>query len=163
MGGVSFVTDDARTTPWRLLGILFQNPWLIARLLAHVAFLLLTGKIPVEFVRALFAGQAHTVGFGIHNFMDAAQVADAPHNPTIQSRLDSCVFKGAVKNRQSGEWEAVPMCAMNQQRWSDVYEETAARPRPGRATAARRRPGGLSVQASENAASISIIVPCWRG
>ena len=55
--------------------------------------------------------------------MDAAQVADAPHNPTIQSLLDSCVFKGAVKNRQSGEWEAIPMCAMNQQRWSDVYEE----------------------------------------
>ena len=123
VGGVSFVSDDARTTPFRLLGILFQNPLLIARLLAHVVFLLLKGKIPAEFIGALAAGQAHTVGFGIHNFMDAAQVADAPNNPTIQSRLDSCVFKGAVKNRQSGEWEAIPMCAMNQQRWSDVYEE----------------------------------------
>ena len=123
MGGVSFVSDDARTTPFRLLGILCQNPWLIARLLAHVCFLLLTGKIPAEFVGALLAGRAHTVGFGIHNFMDAAQVAAAPNNPTIQSRLDSCVFKGAVKNRQSGEWEAVPMCAMNQQRWSEVYDE----------------------------------------
>ena len=123
VGGVSFVTDDARTTPFRLLGILSQNPWLITRLLAHIAFLLLTGKIPAEFIAALAAGQAHTVGFGIHNFMDAAQVADAPNNPTVQARLDSCVFKGAVKNRQSGEWEAIPMCAMNQQRWSDVYDE----------------------------------------
>lgn len=123
VGGVSFVSDDARTTPFRLLGILFQNPWLIGRLLAHLGWLLVTQKIPAEFVGALFAGKAHTVGFGIHNFMDATQVAAAPGDPTIQSRLDSCVFKGAVKNRQSGEWEAVPMCAMNQQRWSDVYEE----------------------------------------
>ena len=30
VGGVSFVSDDARTTPFRLLGILFQNPLLIA-------------------------------------------------------------------------------------------------------------------------------------
>ena len=117
------MSDDARTTPFRLLGILFQNPLLITRLLAHISWLLLTGKIPAEFISALAVGQAHTVGFGIHNFMDAAQVADAPNNPTIQSRLDSCVFKGAVKNRQNGEWEAIPMCAMNQQRWSDVYEE----------------------------------------
>ena len=123
VGGVSFVSDDARTTPWRLLGILFQHPRLIARLAAHLARLALTGKIPAEFIGALAAGQAHTVGFGIHNFMDAAQVADAPNDPTIQARLDSCVFKGAVRNRQSGEWEAIPMCAMNQQRWSDVYEE----------------------------------------
>ena len=32
-------------------------------------------------------------------------------------------FKGAVKNRGTGEWEAVPMCAMNQHRWSDLYGE----------------------------------------
>ena len=123
VGGVSFVSDDARTTPFRLLGILCRHPLLIARLAAHLARLLLTGKIPAEFLGALAVGKAHTVGFGIHNFMDAAQVADAPNNPTIQARLDSCVFKGAVKNRRSGEWEAIPMCAMNQQRWSDVYEE----------------------------------------
>ena len=123
VGGVSFVTDDARTTPFRLLGILCQNPWLIVRLLAHVGSLVLRGKIPAEFIGALLAGQAHTVGFGIHNFMDAAQVADAPNNPTTQARLDSCVFKGAVKNRASGEWEAIPMCAMNQHHWSEVYDE----------------------------------------
>ena len=128
VGGVSFVTDDARTTPFRLAGVLCQNPGLISRMLVHVGFLVATGKIPFEFVGALLAGQAHTVGFGIHNFMDAAQVADAPNNPTTQSRLDSCVFKGAVKNGASGEWEAVPMCAMNQQRWSDVYDERLADP-----------------------------------
>ncbi len=123
VGGVSFVSDDARTTPFRLLGILWQNPLLIGRLLAHVVTLLLSKKIPVEFLGALLAGRAHTVGFGIHNFMDADQVADAPQNATTQARLDSCVFKGAVKNRASGEWEAIPMCAMNQQRWSEVYDE----------------------------------------
>ncbi len=25
-----------------------------------------------------------------------------------------------------GEWEAVPMCAMNQNRWSELYEERLA-------------------------------------
>ena len=128
VGGVSFVTDDAHTTPFRLLGILFQNPLLICRLLVHVGKLVLGGRIPAEFVVATLTGKAHTVGFGIHNFMDAAQVAQAPNDPTIQARLDSCVFKGAVKNRQSGEWEAIPMCAMNQQRWSDLYDERLVDP-----------------------------------
>ena len=128
VGGVSFVTDDARTTPWRLAGIFWQNPGLIGRLAAHVARLVVTGKIPAEFVGALLAGKAHTVGFGIHNFMDAAQVAQAPDDPVIQSRLDSCVFKGAVKNQASGEWEAIPMCAMNQRRWSDLYDERLSDP-----------------------------------
>ena len=41
--------------------------------------------------------------------------------PVVRARLDSCVFKGAVK--RSGQWEAVPMCAMNQQTWSEVYDE----------------------------------------
>ena len=179
VGGVSFVSDDARTTPFRLLGILCQHPLLIARLAAHIARLLVTGKIPAEFIGALAAGKAHTVGFGIHNFMDAAQVADAPNNATIQSRLDSCVFKGAVKNRQSGEWEAIPMCAMNQQRWSDVYEERLQDPALARepqvntsAAASRAEPvwnpcSGTwlampSAPSEAEAVAISIIVPCWR-
>ena len=154
-GGVSFVSDDAHTTPFRLLGILWQNPLLIGRLTVHVGRLVLTGKIPAEFVTALLAGQAHTVGLGIHNFMDAAQVADAPNNPTIQARLDSCVFKGAVKNRQSGEWEAVPMCSMNQQRWSDVYDERledpalAREPQPGDRVAAVPVPAAEGVGAAQ--------------
>jgi hypothetical protein len=53
--------------------------------------------------------------------MDAAQVARADSDPVIKARLDSCVFKGAVK--ENGEWRAVPMCRMNEQKWSDVYEE----------------------------------------
>jgi hypothetical protein len=40
--------------------------------------------------------------------------------------LDSCVFKGAVK--RNGQWEAVPMCSMNHQVWSDIYQERAQRP-----------------------------------
>ena len=123
VGGVSFVTDDARTTPFRLLGLLFQHPRLVGRLLLHAVRLVLTGKIPGEFVGALARGQAHTVGFGIHNFMDAAQVARASHDPTIQARLDACVFKGAVRDRATGGWEAVPMCAMNERRWADLYDE----------------------------------------
>ncbi len=123
VGGVSFVTDDARTTPFRLLGLLSQNPLLAVRLLTHVARLLLNGTVPFEFVRGLLARKVHTVGFGIHNFMDAEKVAAADRDPVVKARLDSCVFKGPVKNRATGEWEAVPMCAMNQQRWSNLYDE----------------------------------------
>ena len=49
----------------------------------------------------------------MHNFMSAAQVANADNDPVVRARLDSCVFKGAVKC--NGEWMAVPMCLMNRQ------------------------------------------------
>ncbi|MEO8043286.1 MAG: hypothetical protein ABI674_00135, partial [Spartobacteria bacterium] len=75
---------------------------------------------PPEILRSLLRGQVHTVGVGMHNFMDAAQVANAAHDPVVKARLDSCVFKGAVK--RNGEWVAVPMCSMNQQTWSEVYD-----------------------------------------
>jgi hypothetical protein len=52
------------------------------------------------------------------NFMDAKQVAQADTDPVVRARLDSCVFKGAVKRK--GEWVAVPMCSMNQQTWWDI-------------------------------------------
>ncbi len=53
-------------------------------------------------------------------------MANAANDPVTKSRLDACVFKGAVKNRATGEWEAVPMCAMNQNRWSELYQERLA-------------------------------------
>jgi hypothetical protein len=56
----------------------------------------------------------------MHNFMSASQVANADQNPVVRARLDSCVFKGAVK--RNGEWMEVPMCSMNQQTWSEVYD-----------------------------------------
>jgi hypothetical protein len=56
----------------------------------------------------------------MHNFMGSEKVALAESDPVIRARLDSCVFKGAVK--RNGEWQAVPMCSMNQQTWSEVYD-----------------------------------------
>jgi hypothetical protein len=56
----------------------------------------------------------------MHNFMGSKKVAQADTDPVIRARLDSCVFKGAVK--RNGQWEAVPMCSMNQQTWSEVYD-----------------------------------------
>ena len=52
--------------------------------------------------------------------MHADQVANADNDPVVRARLDSCVFKGAVK--RNGKWEAVPMCAMNEKVWSEVYD-----------------------------------------
>jgi len=126
IGGLSLVTDDARTTPWRLAGILAQNPGLALRSLFHLAKLIVTGRIPPRMMIDLIAGRAHTLGVGTHNFMDAEQVSRADSDPVIKARLDSCVFKGAVK--ENGEWRAVPMCRMNQQKWSDIYEERLRNP-----------------------------------
>jgi hypothetical protein len=121
IGGLSLVTDDARTTPWRLAGVLAQNPALTLRSLFHLTALALFGRIPLHMIVDLASGCAHTLGIGTHNFMDAEQVARADSDPVTKARLDSCVFKGAVK--ENGQWRAVPMCRMNQQKWSDIYEE----------------------------------------
>src|SRR5205085_10690330 len=96
------------------------------RMAMHAVRLAFNGQVPFEFTRALLTGRAHTLGTGIHNFMHAAQVANADNDPVVRARLDACVFKGAVK--RNGKWEAVPMCAMNEKRWSEVYQERLANP-----------------------------------
>ena len=70
------------------------------------------------------AGQVHTLGVGMHNFMDAATVARADEDACVRARLDACVFKGAV--RENGGWVAVPMCKMNEAKWSEVYAQRLA-------------------------------------
>lgn len=126
IGGLSLVTDDARTAPWRIAGVLFANPGLALRTLFHLGRLIAAGQIPFRLLVDAFRGEVHTLGVGTHNFMDAEQVARADVDPVIKARLDSCVFKGAVK--ENGEWRDVPMCQMNQERWSAVYEERLQNP-----------------------------------
>ncbi|MGI8821354.1 MAG: hypothetical protein ACR2ID_10890 [Chthoniobacterales bacterium] len=120
IGGLSLVNDDAGTPAYRLAGVLFQHPILAARVVSQVVRYLTSRHAPREILQSLIRGQVHTLGVGMHNFMDAKQVAQAEHDPVIKARLDSCVFKGAVK--RNGQWEAVPMCSMNQQTWSEVYD-----------------------------------------
>ena len=131
LGAVSTMTTEGDAKGgsligYRAAGAFARHPWLAARLLVRLGWLLISGKIPLEFVVALLTGRAHTLNLGTHNFMDAAQVANAPNDPVVQARLDACVFKGAVKDRATGEWEAVPMCAMNQSRWSELYVDRLA-------------------------------------
>jgi hypothetical protein len=121
IGGLSLVNDDAGTPVYRLAGVLFKNPILIARVATQMGRYLTSRNAPREIFRALLRGRVHTLGVGMHNFMDSEKVASAATDPVIKARLDSCVFKGAVK--RNGAWEAVPMCAMNQQTWSEVYDE----------------------------------------
>ncbi len=120
IGGLSLVNDDAGTPPYRLAGVLFQHPILAAKLVFRMARYLSSRGAPKEILQSILRGQVHTLGVGMHNFMDASTVARAQDDPTIKARLDSCVFKGAVK--RNGAWEAVPMCSMNQQTWSEVYD-----------------------------------------
>jgi hypothetical protein len=120
IGGLSLVNDDAGTPPFRLLGVLLRHPFLAARTLYQLLRYMTSRHAPPEILRSLWRGQVHTVGVGMHNFMDASQVANAERDPVVRARLDSCVFKGAVK--RDGEWVAVPMCSMNQQTWSEVYD-----------------------------------------
>ncbi|MEO5718593.1 MAG: hypothetical protein ABIR29_08485 [Chthoniobacterales bacterium] len=125
IGAISTITtnDGGSLVPYRVAGAFARHPQLAVRSLARTAALIASGQIPVRFIRALATGRAHTINIGTHNFMDAEQVAAASGDPLTQSRLDACVFKGAVKNRANGEWEAVPMCAMNSARWSELYAE----------------------------------------
>lgn len=128
VGGLSLVTDDHGTAPFRLAGVLTQNPLLAARVFFHATRLVVTGKIPWPFVRDLMRGEVHVLNVGMHNFMDAAQVKNADKDPVVRARLDACVFKGAVKNTETGEYEEVPMCSMNQQKWTEVYDRRLADP-----------------------------------
>jgi hypothetical protein len=127
LGAMSTVTNDAGSAgsllPYRLAGALARNPGLALRTLGRLGALVSSGRIPASLVRALLTGQAHTINIGTHNFMDAREVENAPDEPVTRARLQACVFKGAVKNRATGEWETVPMCAMNQSRWGELYFE----------------------------------------
>ncbi|MGH8092578.1 MAG: hypothetical protein ACREIF_03790 [Chthoniobacterales bacterium] len=130
IGAISTMTTDsddgASLFPYRVAGAFVRHPRLAGRSLARVLGLIVSGQIPPPFLRALVTGRAHTINIGTHNFMDARRVANAPDDPVTRTRLEACVFKGAVKNRATGEWEAVPMCAMNQSRWSELYAERLA-------------------------------------
>ncbi|MFQ3670406.1 MAG: hypothetical protein SNJ84_02985 [Verrucomicrobiia bacterium] len=126
IGGLHLMNDDAGTPFYRILGVLVQNPGLWFELGRYVYSQWRAGLLPASVLWAALRGRAHTVGIGMHNFMDAAMVARADRDPVIKARLDACVFKGAVK--QNGRWEAVPMCSMNQATWSRIYEERAADP-----------------------------------
>ena len=128
VGGLSLVNDDAGTPPYRLAGVFLQHPLLAARFAYHLMRYVTSRKAPPEILRSLVRGRIHTVGVGMHNFMGAAQVANADHDPVTRARLDSCVFKGAVK--RDGHWVEVPMCSMNQQIWSEVYEGRLHDPEP---------------------------------
>jgi hypothetical protein len=121
IGGLSLVSDDAGTPPYRLAGVLFQHPLLALQLAFQMTKYFSSRQAAWEVVGSVLRGQVHTLGVGMHNFMDAAQVQRADRDPVIRARLDSCVFKGAVK--RDGEWVAVPMCSMNQETWAKVYDE----------------------------------------
>ncbi len=125
VGAISTMTSDGNSLlPFRVAGAFARHPKLALRSLNRMLALIISGRIPLVFVRAIVSGQAHTINIGTHNFMDAKRVAK-PDSIT-RTRLEACVFKGAVKNRFTGEWEAVPMCAMNQSRWSELYDERLA-------------------------------------
>jgi hypothetical protein len=126
IGGLSLVNDDAGTPVYRLAGVLFKNPILIGRVVAQLTRYLTSRNAPREIFRSLLRGKVHTLGVGMHNFMGSEKVSQAATDPVIKARLDSCVFKGAVK--RNGAWEAVPMCSMNQQTWSEVYDERLSDP-----------------------------------
>ena len=134
IGAISTLTTETETSsslvPYRIAGAFARHPTLACRTLARVLALVASGEMPLNFLCAIATGRAHTMNIGTHNFMDAVRVANAPDDAVTRSRLDSCVFKGAVKNRATGEWESVPMCAMNQSRWSELYAERLRGVRP---------------------------------
>ncbi len=126
IGGLHLMNDDAGTPFYRLLGVLARSPLLWLRVGHYIAECLAKKRLPISVLTAMLTGKAHVVGIGMHNFMDAEMVARADSDPIIKARLDSCVFKGAVK--MDGQWLEVPMCSMNQANWSRIYAERASDP-----------------------------------
>jgi len=127
LGAISTMTTDggvgASLLPYRVAGAFARHPKLALRTVMRVLALVASGHIPSPFLHAIVTGRAHTLNIGMHNFMDASRVAQAADDPVTRARLDACVFKGAVKNRATGKWEAVPMCSMNQAGWNELYAE----------------------------------------
>ena len=134
LGAISTMTTDAGAgaslLPYRVAGAFARHPKLALRSLVRVLALVASGRIPLPFLHAIATGRAQTINIGTHNFMDASRVAKAANDPVTRARLDACVFKGAVKNRATGEWEAVPMCSMNQAGWSELYAERLSESQP---------------------------------
>ena len=122
LGAISTMTTDS-LLPYRMMGAFARHPGLASRSMARACALVISGQMPKRFLGALLSEKAHTINIGTHNFMHASQVANAPNDLVVQARLAACVFKGAVKNRATGQWEAVPMCAMNHSRWSELYAQ----------------------------------------
>ncbi|MBV8586892.1 MAG: hypothetical protein JO308_11450, partial [Verrucomicrobia bacterium] len=128
LGAVSTMTTDAdpvRTggktlLAWRVAGALARQPLLVGKVACRLVALIANREIPLGLSADLLSGHAHTVTVGTHNFMDAEAVAQAESDPVVRTRLQACVFKGAVRNGKTGEWETVPMCSMNQSRWREV-------------------------------------------
>jgi len=127
LGAISTLTTDGESgsslLPYRVMGAFASHPSLAWRSLARLLVLACSGQVPAHFLGAIATNRVHTLNIGTHNFMDASEVAAAPENPLVKARLEACVFKGAVRDRITGEWEAVPMCSMNESRWSALYAE----------------------------------------
>jgi hypothetical protein len=117
LGGISLAPNHYGLFKHRLTGDLIRHPWLLVRLALKV----MRSGSPAHFLFSLLRGKAHPVNIYMHNFTSAVQASSAATDLTVPSRLQACVFKGAVK--QNGEWEAVPMCSMNQVRWREIPAE----------------------------------------
>ena len=64
IGGLSLVSDDAGTPPYRLAGVLFQHPLLAARLVYQLVRYFTSRKAPRDVFRSVLRGRVHTVGIG---------------------------------------------------------------------------------------------------
>lgn len=125
IGGISLAPGTEDTLRYRLAGALVRHPLLVADLLIHAARLIVTGIWPWRVLKRWPQGEAQVTSIYMHNFMSSEQVASAPGDPTVQSRLNGCVFKGAIQ-RDDGSWEAVPMCSMNQSEWGKLFDRRIA-------------------------------------
>ncbi len=125
IGGISLAPGTEDTLPYRLAGALVRRPLLMANLLVHAVRLIFMGIWPWRIVMRWLRGAAQVTSIYMHNFMNSEQVASAPTDPTVQARLDGCVFKGAIR-RDDGSWEAVSMCSMNKSEWGKLFDQRIA-------------------------------------
>ena len=81
IGGLSLVSDDAGTPPYRLAGVLFQHPLLAARLIYQLVHYFASRKAPREIFRSLLRGRVRTVGIGMHKFHERVPSRECRSGP----------------------------------------------------------------------------------
>jgi len=105
------------------LGALARNPRLTTRLCARAVALIVSGALPLEFVRALLIGRAQNDEHRHPHFHGLKPRRQRGKRSGHEEPPRRVRLQGSGEKPRHRRVEAVPMCTMNQQRWSDLYEE----------------------------------------
>lgn len=124
----------------RRLAIIARRPRILWRTLTYARHLMRQEKIGVfSLLRHLATRRFGILNLVQHNFMSTAEVESG--SAETEARLAACSFRGAVE--RNGQWEAVPMCAMNALEREGLYQiEIGRNAKPAKPSPLQTAAGG---------------------